>query len=101
MLDISRLRGPARLLFAALSLTIWSAQVWALDPETLASNEDAYVKHDSTTQEWSIGSRGLELVVGFNDKSTLELRRVWNPQSGRVSTISGKPDVSVTLGKPS
>jgi len=96
--DIFPHRGPARLLFGALYLTIWTSPAWAVGPETLASNEDAYVKHDATTQEWSIGSRGLELVVGFNNKSTLELRRVWNPRSGRVSTVSRNPDVSVTLG---
>jgi alpha-galactosidase len=96
--DISRHRSPSRLLFAALYLSIWTAPAWALDPETLASHEDAYVRHDATAQEWSIGSRGLELVVGFSDKSTLELRRVWNPRSGRVSTVSRNPDVSVTLG---
>jgi alpha-galactosidase len=96
--DITRHRRPGWLIFAALCLTTWTSRAWAIDPETLASHEDAYVKHDATTNEWLIGSRGLELVVGFNDGSTLELRRVWNPQSGRISDVSGSPDVSVTLG---
>jgi alpha-galactosidase len=96
--DIFRYRGPVRLLLAALCLTTWTARAWALDPETLASHEDAYVRYDATSQQWSIGSRGLELAVGFNDQSTLALRRLWNPQSGRVSDVSGNPDVSVTLG---
>jgi alpha-galactosidase len=95
---ISRYTVPVRLLFAVLCLTTWTSRAWALDPQTLVSHQDAYVKRDATTQEWLIGSSGLELVVGFNDGSTLQLRRLWNPQNGRISDVSGNPDVSVTLG---
>jgi len=50
--DKSRHRSPAGLLFAALCLTTWTSLAWALDPETLASHEDAYVKHDAAARAW-------------------------------------------------
>ncbi len=64
----------------------------------VASHEDAFIAHDSGRDVWSIGSRELELVVGFDPSGTLTLQRLWNPLTGRSLDITPDADVSVTAG---
>src|SRR5688500_9912442 len=63
----------------------------------LASRDDAYVSHDSSSREWAIGSDDLELVIGFNSQGVLSLKRLWNPQRGRVTQIRADSEAGVTL----
>ena len=65
---------------------------------TLASRDDAYVMRDTAAREWTIGSDGLELVVGFGANGKLAIKRLWHPGDGSVSSIAADVEVGVTLG---
>ena len=67
------------------------------EQSVLIAREDAYVRRDTDAREWAIGSGGLELVVGFNAQGTLSLKRLWNPETGRVSYIRGESDAALTI----
>ena len=65
--------------------------------QVLASRDDAYVSRNESTREWAIGSRGLELIVGFNSHGTLSLERLWYPEDGHVLLIRPNVEPSVTI----
>jgi alpha-galactosidase len=64
----------------------------------VASNDDAFVAHDSGTDVWSIGSRELELVVGFDRSGLLILQRLFNPLTERAWDITPAGDFTVMVG---
>jgi alpha-galactosidase len=82
---------------AACAVLVLGAQT-AGAASVVASNDDAFVAHDSGSATWSIGSRELELVVGFDRTGVLTLQRLSNPLTERVWDITPAADFSVTLG---
>ena len=64
----------------------------------LASHGDAFVAHDSTSDRWSIGSRDLDVSVGFDPAGTFMLQSMTNPVTGRKWNATPAPDVSLTAG---
>lgn len=65
--------------------------------QVLASREDAYVSRDGSTRDWAIGSRDLELIIGFNSEGRLSLKRLWHPGNGRVLLIRANAEPPLTL----
>ena len=72
--------------------------VGAEPPPIVASLADAFIAHDTSTDEWTIGSRQLELVVGLNQDRTLTVHRLSNPVTDRSWNITPDADVSLTAG---
>jgi alpha-galactosidase len=64
----------------------------------VASLDDAFIAHDPSSDLWTIGSRGLELAVGFGADRVLSLQRLSDPVSGRTLNITPGADVSLTAG---
>jgi hypothetical protein len=85
------------LLAAACALLLLGAQTVGA-ASIVASNEDAFVTHDSGSGVWSIGSRELELVVGFDRTGLLTLQRLFNPRTERDWDITPAGDFTVTVG---
>ena len=67
-------------------------------PPIVAAHGDAFIAHQSGGDLWSIGSAGLELVVGFDASRTLSLQRLFNPVTGRAWAITPAPDFSINAG---
>src|SRR4029450_12012535 len=85
------------LLAAACALLLFGAQTVGA-ASIVASNEDAFVTHDSGSDLWSIGSRALELVVAFDRTGLLTLRRLFNPRTERDWDITPAGDFTVMVG---
>jgi hypothetical protein len=66
---------PRWLVAAACALLVFRAQTVGA-ASIVASNDDAFVAHDSGSNVCSIGSRELELVVGFDRTGVLTLQCV-------------------------
>ena len=64
----------------------------------LVSHGDAFVAHDSTSDRWSIGSRDLDVSVGFDPAGAFTLQSITNPVTGRSWNVTPAPDVSLTAG---
>ena len=64
----------------------------------LVSHGDAFVAHDSTSDRWSIGSRDLDVSIGFDATGTFTLQSMTNPATGRTWNVTAAPDVSLTAG---
>ena len=64
----------------------------------VASLDDAFIAHEPSSDLWTIGSRGLELAVGFGADRVLSLQRLSDPVSGRMLNITPGADVSLTAG---
>ena len=64
----------------------------------VASVDDAFIAHEPSSDLWTIGSRGLELAIGFGADHVLSLQRLSNPVSGRTLNITPGADVSLTAG---
>jgi alpha-galactosidase len=84
-------------LLVILSISTQSASAAEGAQEILAARADAYVGRDSGAREWAVGSAGLEMIVAFNAQGTLELRRLWFPDTGRVTAIGADVEIPVTL----
>ncbi len=69
----------------------------AASPAIVASLDDAYIAHDNGSDRWTIGSRQLALVLGFDATGTLTLRQMSNPVAGRVWDIGATADTSLTI----
>jgi len=67
-------------------------------PPIVAAQGDAFVAHQAGSDLWSIGSRNLELVIGFDASRTLALQRLFNPVNSRPWNITPAPDFSITAG---
>src|SRR5262249_15009392 len=63
----------------------------------LAFNEDAYISYDSGLKQWSVGTRAMQLQIGFSKSGALTLLKFWNPDINRDWSISAEPEVGVTL----
>jgi len=90
-------------LFSALIVGVFCVLVFGIPAlaqaqAVLAARDDAYVKRDGAAREWTIGSDGLELAIGFASNGKLAIKRVWHPDDGRVSSIAADVEVGVTLG---
>lgn len=81
-------------ILAVVVSTLAAARVEA---QILASRDDAYVTRDAVTKEWSVGSAGLELVVGFNSQGVLSLKRLWAPETRRVWPVRAESEAPLTL----
>ena len=64
----------------------------------VASVDGAFVAHEPSSDLWTIGSRGLELAIGFGADHVLSLQRLSDPVSGRTLNITPGADVSLTAG---
>ena len=64
----------------------------------VASLDDAFIAHEPSSDLWTIGSRGLELAIGFGADRVLSLQRLSDPVSGRMLNITPGADVSLTAG---
>ncbi len=62
----------------------------------VASHEDAFIAHDTSSDLWTIGSREVALVVGFDASGALTLQRLSNPRTNRSLDITPDADVSIT-----
>ena len=89
----------ARLVVAsAIALAFASSAAAAERGPIVAAAGDAYVAHPAGSEEWSIGSAQLELVLGFDAAHTLTLQRLFNPATGREWSITAAPEVGFTAG---
>jgi alpha-galactosidase len=84
-------------LAAACALLVFGVRA-ANGASVVASNDDAFVAHDSGSDVWSIGSRELELVVGFDRTGLLILQRLSNPLTERSWDVTPAADFTVTVG---
>lgn len=84
------------LTFAVLCLA--AAPAAAASAPVVASNGDAYVAHQATSDAWYIGGTNLELEIGFNTARLLVPQRLFNPATGRSWPLAAEADVTVTLG---
>ena len=66
-------------------------------PVVLALLDDAYVAHAPASDRWTIGSRELELTIGFNPDHALGLQQIANPMTGRTWDITPGADAGLTL----
>ena len=62
----------------------------------MASRDDAFVAHDSSSDLWTIGSTGLELAVGFGADHVLGFQSLSDPVSGKTLNITPGSDQSFT-----
>jgi alpha-galactosidase len=67
-------------------------------PPIVASRGDAYIAHAPSSDLWTIGSRELALVIGFDAGRRLALQALSNPITTRIWDIAAGPDTSITLG---
>jgi alpha-galactosidase len=88
---------PRWLVAAACALLVFRVQTVGA-ASIVASNDDAFVAHDSGSNVWSIGSRELELVVGFDRTGVLTLQRLSNPLTERALDITPAADFTVVVG---
>jgi alpha-galactosidase len=70
----------------------------AAQAPVVASLNDAFISHDSSSDFWTIGAKGLQLVVGFDENHILTLQSLSDPTSGRSLNILPAPPVSFTAG---
>ena len=66
-------------------------------PVILASVDDAFIAHDTSSDVWTIGSRDLVMAVGFGSDRSLALLQISNPVTGRSWDIAPGADVSLTI----
>ena len=66
-------------------------------PPIVASLDDAFIAHADSSDTWSIGSAGLELVVGFSASGTLTLQSLSSSVTNRSWDITPGADVSLGL----
>ena len=82
----------------ALSLNVCAAAAAADRPPVVIQHVDAFIAHQTGAALWWIGSRNLELVVGFDGTGALSLQRMSNPTTGRSWDITPASDVGLTAG---
>jgi alpha-galactosidase len=80
-----------------LALAFGSSRPLADDVPSVASYDDAYVRHDTGGASWAIGNSGIEYVVGFDASGTLSALQLWNPSTGESLDIDQAPDAAVTI----
>src|SRR5258706_9172436 len=96
----SRLRRLGRLITAALLLLTIARPARADNSRVIgvvASHGDAYVAQDGGGKQWSVGTKGLQVKIGFSAAGTLSLQKIWNPEADRNWDISADTEVGVTL----
>src|SRR5258705_6968414 len=95
----NRYRSLQRLLLVAFFLLACAPRSWSDSGVrgVLASKDDAYVAYGSSLKEWSIGSRGVQVRVGFSKSGALSLLKIWNPEANRDWGITADVEVGVTL----
>lgn len=98
MLLRNRPRLTSALIVGVFCVLVFGLPIPAQAQAVLAARDDAYVKRDGAAREWTIGSDGLELAIGFGSNGKLAIKRLWHPENGRVSSISADVEVGVTLG---
>src|SRR6185436_5598672 len=59
----------------------------------LAYKDDAYVAYDGGLKQWTIGSRGRQVQIGFSKTGALSLLKVWNPEANRDWGMSAETEV--------
>ena len=64
----------------------------------VAAYDDAFIAHDESSDVWSIGSRDLEIVIGFDSSGRLTLRRAINPLTGHDWNLGPAIDTSFAAG---
>ena len=97
--SLIRHRSLFRLLLASFLLIACASQSWAQSRVVgvLAYKDDAYVAYDAAQKLWSVGSRGMQVQVGFSKSGTLSLLKIWNPDANRDWGISADAEVGVTI----
>lgn len=96
----SRHRSLGRLIVAALLLFTFARLARADNSRVvgvIAFHGDAYVAQDGGGKQWAVGTRGLQVKIGFSASGTLSLQRVWNPDNDNGWGISADSEVGVTL----
>ena len=62
----------------------------------MASRDDAFIAHESSSDLWTIGSTGLELAVGFGADHVLGFQSLSDPVSGKGLNITPGSDQTFT-----
>src|SRR5215510_14601336 len=88
-----------RLLLAAFLLLACGSRSWGDSRIVgiLAYKDDAYVAYDAGLKQWTIGSRGMQVQIGFSKTGALSLVKVWNPDANRDWGMSADTEVGLTL----
>src|SRR5262245_11499178 len=90
------LRDPSLHFLALISLLLTSAPAGA-QARLVASHGDATIVHDSATGSWTIGAASFAMTLGLDSSQALVVRRVMNPETGRLLIDRAAPDAAVTL----
>jgi hypothetical protein len=86
------------LVFALALAAVLQGRTVGAVVSVVASHGDAFVSHDTASDRWSIGSRDLDVAIGFNAAGAFTLQSITNPVTGRTWDVTEASDVSLTVG---
>jgi hypothetical protein len=93
----ARIRRRARLLLLIVLAALVTGSRAEADTRLLVSQADATIVLDAATAAWTISTASIAVTLGLDSNQALVVRRVANPQTGRILIDAAAPDTRLTL----